>query len=109
MERGELAFQMQDMLKVIAYFLAASPTDQKEWVRDMMKQNSSALENLEKIVTLIKEINAAKEDIITEEEIEAFFDSVSEEQALQNIAASNASINEDDREWARQVLRKQEA
>lgn len=75
----------------------------------MAIQNMPMLEELEKnMIALIKEINAVKEDIISEDEIEAFFDGVSKEQALRNIAASNASINEDDREWARQVLRKQE-
>ncbi|MDE7317813.1 MAG: hypothetical protein K2N12_08815 [Helicobacter sp.] len=90
-------------------WLIASPIEQKKWIKSMAIQNMPMLEELEKnLIALIKEINAVKEDIISEDEIEAFFDGVSKEQALRNIAASNASINEDDREWARQVLRKQE-
>lgn len=112
MEIRETSTFQQDMsFDQMGKLLAASPTEQREWVRNMvMQNNTSILEYLEKsMATLFKEINAAKENLISEEEIEALFDSITEEEAVRNIAASNASINEDDREWARQILRKQGA
>lgn len=103
---------MEDIKKLapnyaLGALLNASLAEQREWIKG---QNMSVLEELKKnLTTLIKEINAVEENIISEDEIETFFDSVSEEEALRNIAVSNASINENDREWARQILREREA